>query len=138
MVRVVEQQHVGAPAGAMAADLSDEIVRVPFVHQHEIGRVEEGFEIDRARIVELASEPGIRAAKRGERVFSVIANEIGAAPPIGRLEHVDAVSARQELGRDAAQEMRVAVVPVGRQRMAEHYDAQGTLLALAPARLASA
>jgi hypothetical protein len=53
----------------------------------------------------------------------VLGLEVEPAPGVVRLVHLEAVAALEQLVADAAQEMGVAVVPVGDQRMTEHYDA---------------
>ena len=58
-----------------------------------------------------------------EAGLAVLGLEVRAAPRAPRLVDIDRVAARDEFAAHAAQEMRVAVVPVGDQRMAEHYDA---------------
>ncbi len=48
--------------------------------------------------------------------------EVDAAPGVVRLVDLDRVAARDQFAADAAQEMRVAVVPVGDQRVTEDHD----------------
>ena len=65
-------------------------------------------------------------------------DQVLQAPGVARLEDADLVAAGEELGGHAAQEVRVAVVPVGAQRMAEDRHAHaGSSVARAAKRGAS-
>src|SRR3712207_8073977 len=53
--------------------------------------------------------------------------EVGQAPAVARLEHAHLVAPAEQLAGHAAQEVGVAVVPVGHQRVVEHRDFHATL-----------
>ncbi len=57
------------------------------------------------------------------RAGAGLRHQIAATPGVARLQHGETVPARQDLRGDATQEMRVAVVPVRHQRVAEHHEA---------------
>ena len=52
----------------------------------------------------------------------MVADEVGAAPAGGGLEGADLVALGHQLAGDAAQEVGVAVVPAGDERVAEDDD----------------
>jgi hypothetical protein len=47
-----------------------------------------------------------------------------AAPAVARLEDLHLKSPRYQLQPDAAKKMRIAVVPIGNQRVTEDYEPQ--------------
>ncbi|HEY0337688.1 MAG TPA: hypothetical protein VGC70_10150, partial [Burkholderiales bacterium] len=96
---------------------------VPFVHQNEVGTIERLIEIKRAAVVAPAAKHGIGVRKARERRFSVLARQVEYAPRIGRLVDIYIMPASDELAADAAQEVRIAVIPIGDQRVTENYDA---------------
>src|SRR5204863_2481545 len=46
MMGVMKEEFVAPAARAMTADARDQLVRVPFVDEHEIGAIERGIEIE--------------------------------------------------------------------------------------------
>src|SRR3546814_16336813 len=54
------------------------------------------------------------------RIGAMLGLQVGPAPAVARLQHPNAMAARKQFPHDAAQEMGVAVVPVGDQRVIEH------------------
>ena len=54
----------------------------------------------------------------------VFSQQILPAPAIFRLKDPDIVAPAQQLGSNASQKMRVAVIPIGYQRVREDYEAQ--------------
>jgi hypothetical protein len=107
------------------ADRAHELGRVPLVHEHEIGTVERGVEIDVGGVVQLAPECRVGGPVRLDGVGAALRDEVRDAPRVARLEHGDREPAREQLGDDAAEEVRVAVVPVGAQGVHEEHDAPG-------------
>jgi hypothetical protein len=122
VVRVVKEQPVAARALAVRADAGDELRVAPLVHEHEIGAVERHVEVERRQVVGRARELRERAREVLLARAPVLRHEIRPAPSAGGLEHAHVVAAIEQLGRDAAQEVRVAVVPVADQRVAEDDD----------------
>jgi hypothetical protein len=55
-------------------------------------------------------------------------DEVPAAPAVTRLEDTDVVAEREQLTRDPAEEVRVAVVPVGDERVVEERDLHAATL----------
>src|SRR5207248_3753920 len=125
VMRVVEKQPERGAALAQSAQLAHEARIVPLVHEHEVGAS------DRARQIELfviadGSDARVGTPCSLERGDTVLGDEVLHAPCVLRFVHVDARSAFDQFGRDAAEEMGVAVVPVGEQRMAEDDDVHAT------------
>jgi hypothetical protein len=125
VVGVVEQQPE-VPAGrALAADRAHERGVVPLVHEHEVGAVERAVEVERRDRLVLAGDgvhPRERAADVGQRLAPAVGDQVLAAPAVARLVADHLVAAIEQLGHDPAQEVRVAVVPVRQQRVAEDHD----------------
>jgi hypothetical protein len=71
------------------------------------------------RVVDLAAQLRERALHVVDRAAALVDHEVGAAPRVERLEHAHVVAAVEQVGHDAAQEVRVAVVPVAHQRVAQ-------------------
>ena len=62
---------------------------------------------------------GIKRAIRFERLRSGVGDQVIRAPIFARFVKRDIVAALLKLRGDAAQKMRVAVIPVGAQRVRE-------------------
>ena len=104
---------------AMLADAPHQLVRIPLVHEHHDRRRRAPRRGRAVEVVEAAAElrDRPRANSRDRRV-AVLAHEVPQAPAVARLvDRARRARASTQLRRDAAQEMRVAVVPVGDQRM---------------------
>ena len=119
VMRVVEEELIAAGCAAMLADATHELAIVPLVHEDDVGAGECRGDVELREVVADRAKRGERAAEIVERFFSVIGDEVLHAPGIERLVDDDVVIAREELRNDAAQEVRVAVVPVGNQRVVE-------------------
>jgi len=129
VVGVVEEQAVPAVAGAVGADPLDQLGLVPLVDEDEVGVVEGGIEVEAPRVVGGALEVGEGAGEVVERRLALLAEEVFAAPAIGRLVDRHLVPALLQLGDDPAEEVGVAVVPVGDQRVGEVGDLHAATLA---------
>jgi hypothetical protein len=64
----------------------------------------------------------------GERSSALIIDEIREAPAIAGFEDAHVMAEFDEFACDAAQEVGVAVVPIGEEGMSEDYDAHAILL----------
>ena len=124
-MRVVEEKRETSARRPPRANAANEIMRVPLVNQNEIRMVQRAIEIEAARIVANGLKVRIRNAVIAKRRFSRLCNQVLRAPRVTRLVHADVVPARDELRAHATQKVRVAVIPVGRKRMAEDDDAHG-------------
>src|SRR5215212_4642537 len=122
MVRVVKKQSVIGRL-TMLADALHQRPVVPFVHQNEVGTVERLIEIERAAVVAPAVKHRIGVRKVRKRRFSILARQVEYAPCIGRLVDIYSMAASNELAADATQEVRIAVIPIGDERVTENYDA---------------
>jgi hypothetical protein len=127
VMRVVEQQSIRRRATMVRTDRGHERRLGPLVDHHEIGIAQRGVEVDRFPLVRLAAQTRIGAMEAGDRLVAVIAMQVGAAPAVERLQHAHLVSAIQQLAHHAAEEMRVAVIPVRDERVVEHHDAHAIL-----------
>ena len=80
--------------------------------QHQVGPVERRVEIELGKVIAGAGELGERTGELPDRRLPVLVDELAAAPGVPRFEHPHVVSAGLQLGDDASEEVRVAVVPV--------------------------
>ncbi len=117
VVGVVEEEAVGSIAGVMAADAGDESGVVPFVDEDQLYAVEGGVEIEREGVVAAAFESGVGFAEGFEGFWAVLGEEVFQAPGVAGFVDAEVVAAEEEFGGDAAEEVGVAVVPVGQERM---------------------
>ena len=115
----VVKQRNGAAARNCPANLRDEPRIVPLVHEHHARTVDSAVQIERLACVEATAQLGIDAAIVFDRDVALLRHQISPAPTLCRLVDVDGVTAMQQLADDAAQEMRVAVIPIRCQRMTE-------------------
>ena len=125
-MRIVEEQHVRTLRAAVCTDRRDERVVVPLVHEHEVAPSgERGIQVEVATVVAGADAGELRVGllEGANRPSPCSFDEVHDAPRVARLVDTDRVTAGNQVRRDAAQEVGVAVVPVGDQGMAEDYDA---------------
>ena len=122
MMRVVKEQNV-IVVRAMFADATDEFVRVPFVDDDEVSALECVLEIECRERVLRGTQLRIGGMEAANWFLAVFRAQALQAPRILRLINVNAVAARHQLRGDAAEEMRVAVIPVRQERVIKHYDA---------------
>src|SRR5690606_2079276 len=89
-------------------------------HQVRIGHPSFNVRVRRA----IANNTKIRKGlvKRRNRSVAMLLAQVSQAPSILRLQDNDIVAALLELGRDAPEKMRVAVIPVGNDGMIEETD----------------
>jgi hypothetical protein len=130
VVRIMEEQAVAAGVVlAVLADAPHQRVIVPLVDQDEIGAVQGPVDIQSLEVVPDAPEPGIGGLEPFQGELAVrLGEEVPQAPGIARLEDPHVVAAGQKLAGDAAQEVRVAMVPVRQQRVDEEDDAHAPAL----------
>ena len=127
VMRIVKIQAEPGVVRTILADPADQIVRVPFMDDGYasvlqcLGDVEVGF------VVERAADMWVEQPKVREGLFSMVSQEIGQAPAAARLEDADVVSPIDQFGCDAAQKVRVAVIPVGQERVGEDYETHAIL-----------
>jgi hypothetical protein len=134
VVRVVEEEPERAVVAGQA-DSPDELRLVPLVHEHEAGAVEGRVEVQRLEVVEGAdrSELGECTPVVVESSPAAFLEEVCPAPAVARLERADLVAAGEQLARDAAQEVRVAMVPVAGERVAEEHHLHAASLCVTSA-----
>src|SRR3569623_1250600 len=125
MVGIVKQEARTRMGGAIFADTTHELMIVPFVHDDEVGAVDQLADLVVLHIVKVAHELGNVPMKVGERARSLIAEEMGETPSAVRFIYLHLVPARLEFAHHATQEVGIAVIPVGHQRVIEHHDTHG-------------
>src|SRR4051812_43688646 len=99
--------------GSMLADAAHELGLVPFVNQHDVRAVQCRVKIELVEFVAMRVEKRKGALEIVDRFLPMLGEEILIAPRIARLVDVDAVTALEQLRGDAAQEVRVAMIPIG-------------------------
>ncbi len=114
----MEQQGEARPRLSQRADRGDQGRVVPLVHDHRVGAIAQGVEV-RIRAVGYGGELGIGVPVGGETGLAGVLQQVGQAPGALGLEGADLVAARDQLAQHAAQEVGVAVVPAGGERMGE-------------------
>jgi len=125
VVRIVEEQRVRTLRPAVRTNRGDERVIVPLVHEHEVGAGERRIQVQTVTVV-ASADPGelrVGSFEGRNRRLTLLLDEVHDAPRVARFVDADGVTAGDQVGHDAAQEVRVAVVPVGDERVAEDYDA---------------
>ena len=122
VVGVVEQEREAPARRPAPAEGGDEVGLVPLVDQDEVGPVQRPVEVREGAGVGLGlGQVGVGLAPAPERRLALVADQVLAAPAGGGLEDPDLVAAGAQLAHDAAQEVGVAVVPAGGQRVAEDH-----------------
>jgi hypothetical protein len=114
MCVVEERPNVAAP------DLPHEPRFVPLVDERKVDALESLVHVG-LTVVCAAGQPGERCPELRERP-RVLAEEVPSAPALLRLEDYRFVPPGREFPDDASQEMSVAVVPVGHERVDEERD----------------
>ena len=114
VMRVMEQEAIASARGAMAPDRGHQCRIGPFVHQHEIRRIEHPVQVELG-VVELTGEGRVRPREPSQHRLALLPEQMGPAPAVRRLEDGDPMPARQQLGGHASEKMGVAVIPVGYQ-----------------------
>src|SRR6185437_6910039 len=120
---VMKEQAIARAVPAVLGQATDEGGIGPLVDQQQIDVVERSVEINVGGLIKMAAQHRVRLAEGEKRVLADIKAQIAQAPAVAWLENMQRVSALQQLACHAAQEMRVAVVPVRYERMAEQDDA---------------
>jgi hypothetical protein len=130
VVRVVEEQLVVAAPRAVLAHARDEGAVVPLVDEDEVGARECVIEVERRRVVAPAFELRKFLPELFDQPVAVFGQKVLQTPGVARLVDAHVHAARLQLRHHAAQEVRVAVVPVRDQRVIEHHDAHAAATSL--------
>ena len=100
--------------------------RIPFVHEYRIGVIGGLFDIQIV-CVTAQLDPWHKHRNLGQRGCATFGKRVGPAPAIRGFIDVHLMSEPQQFPREAAQEMRVAVIPARDERVIEqdelHADA---------------
>jgi len=121
MMGVVEQQREPTAAPTHRPDGGHQPGVVPFMHDHEVGVGQGCVEIE-AFVVGARREFWVGRPIGVKPGFSMILEQVLQAPRLGRLVGRDCVAAMDEFAQHTAQEVRVAVVPAGGERVSETDD----------------
>jgi len=125
MMGVVEQQGEASAMGPQASQRRDQFGRAPFVDEYEIGAVH-----SRPRLIQIRParrlQAGISCGKGTQARFAMVREQVGEAPRRGRLHRAHIVAGERQFAQQAAQKMRVAMVPARQQRMGEIDDLHAT------------
>jgi hypothetical protein len=121
MVGVMKEERILPAARAVTANPPNQVGRVPLVHEDEVGTIERPLEVEPVGCVDrkrrCGNEAGRRRSPLGRRPSS------GAAGSSRRRVRKRAPRAAAPVFRhQAAKEMRVPMVPIGYQRVAEDDD----------------
>ena len=125
MMRIVEQEREAAAGSAAPAERRNQLWTAPLVHQHEPGALQRCVQIGQHARVGLGCELGIGAPPFFQGLRAVITREIRPAPAVDRLKRARLMPFRLQRTDDPAQEVRVAVVPVGDEGVREENEAHG-------------
>ncbi|MGY3512927.1 hypothetical protein ACVIQY_005902 [Bradyrhizobium sp. USDA 3051] len=118
MMGVVEQQREGRAVSPSRSDVCDQIRRIPFVDDDEIGAVQRLIEI-KGGVVAADADAGKQRWNILHRLTATLADRIQSAPAVDRLEHDDLMPERVKFADITAHEMGIAVVPAGGERVIE-------------------
>jgi hypothetical protein len=119
----VEEESKRRAQKAHVAELRHEPRVAALVHDDDVHAVEGSIEIEGREIERSRRDERVRPPHRGERPGSLLGQQISHAPSVRRFEGADFVAAGRELGRDAAEKVRAAVVPIRQERMTEDCQA---------------
>ncbi len=89
------------------------------MHEYEIAAFQSLLQIESVGRIRFAAKIGKRANESFDCVRTVISQETLTAPAILRFEDAHVVTASDQLRGNTAQKMRVAMVPIGNERMVE-------------------
>jgi hypothetical protein len=109
---------------------------VPLVNEHDVDAVQRAFELERFEIVANRREERVSLARPVESALALLPNEVLDAPSVARFVRGDLVSTRDQLPHDTAEEVGIAVIPVGKQRVTKqryaHTDVSSSRLVRRP------
>jgi hypothetical protein len=108
----VEKRAVAAVVCAVSTDTSDELMLIPLVYDHELRAGQRAIQIEFAQRVLVRTELRVALVKRSNRRLAVLLHKVLPAPRIGWFVNDYVVAPRDQLSRDAAEKMRVSVVPI--------------------------
>src|SRR4051812_42851487 len=91
------------------------------MHDHHVCAVQGLIEL-RSAVILLHVDAGEKPLRLFERLCAAIAKSVHAAPSIRGLTNLHLMAELAEFARDSTQEVRVAIVPAGGERMAEEHD----------------
>ena len=112
MVGVVKEQSVVVVLGPVPPDARHQVGLVPFVDEHKIGVLQDRVQIDGV-VIASALQTRIAAVKLDDGPLPVVGLQVAAAPTLHRLVDAYVMAAPHELRGNAAEEVGIAVVPVG-------------------------
>ena len=105
---------------------------VPLVDNDQISPVQRFIEIEAAQVILDALQAGIPLLEFPDWKFALLGAEVIETPTIARLINAKVMTARNQIAGDSPQEMGVAMIPVGKQRMVEHHDPHRVIILSSP------
>ncbi len=119
VVGVVKQKPELCAAPAQESDPTHQLGLVPFMDDHGVHAVQRPFHAGKTRRIKNGPEVTEAPVEFESRPGAVPADEILKAPTVLGFENSHLMSPADQLGGDSPQEMSVAVVPIGDNRMVE-------------------
>jgi hypothetical protein len=121
VVGIVEEEGKAVPPAGLA-DAAHQLGRVPLMNEHQVGVAEGDVEIQVGRVVGAGEEVGVEIVEAAQRREAVLLNEVSQAPVVQSLVDQHLVPAVAKRAGHAAQEVGVAVIPVGEEGVVEEDD----------------
>jgi hypothetical protein len=90
----------------------DQIVVIPLMDNHEIRAVKGSIKVQTLKLVALDLEARVDASNIRQRFLAMLLAQVLHAPGMEWLPDGDLMTARKQLGHDAAQEVGISIVPV--------------------------
>src|SRR5438045_7998088 len=106
----------------MSPDPGDQSVVIPLMNEHQVRVPQRLVQVQPRQIVADTFQLRVSTIEVADRPLTVVGEQTLEAPGIPRLVDLHLVAARDQLGRYPAQEVRVAMIPIREQRVAEDYD----------------
>src|SRR3546814_14747880 len=120
---VMEQKTVAAAHDPMPPYPSHELRLGPLVHDDHVRAVEHIVQVEIVEAVGRRPQIGEGTVEAVDRLRAVLRHQMAPRPAVERLADANLVSSALQLANDAAQEMRIAVVPVGNPRVIDNHKA---------------
>src|SRR5437016_4631201 len=125
MVRVMEeQQNTGADRSPLA-EIRDKLGIIPFMHHDDVDAIADTIEIKGLRIIDLQIHARHQVLDFRQDARPAIAQRVAATPGVFRLINRNLMTKADELARNAAQEMGVAIIPARYKGLIEKSELHG-------------
>jgi hypothetical protein len=125
----VKEEMIASHQSSVAPDCLDQTVIVPFMDQDQVGTIELAIEVQGLEGVLETLQRGVSPVKSCDSALTMLQKEMLATPGCCRLQYSYPVTASLQLAGDATQEVGIAVIPIGNQRVIKHHDTHADSLA---------